>query len=367
MARNIQIAMQDKLNEIIDGGRDYGMQLAVYYKGELVVNAWAGVADTETRKPVTENTLFPVFSVTKGITATMIHILADRGALRYDQKVCEFWPEFARNGKKDITIRHTLSHTAGIPQMPYNLGRSDLNDWSRMCDIIAESEPLWAPGGPAVYHALTYGWILGRVIELAGAKPFAKFLKDEICDPPGIRNLYIGIPEDAAPSLSIATLYEPGFNADALNTGVKTVPKCCNPMCDWINERDTLKACIPAGNGTMNAMSLARHYASLLPGGVDGVRLLSDDTINAAVQATSIEGSPEPTNVFGLGYSLGFKGSMYGSRPTLFGHGGYGGSVGFADLEHDFALGLTKNYFHANSAELEIVRAVQNYLNIPPD
>ncbi|MCL1819160.1 MAG: beta-lactamase family protein, partial [Oscillospiraceae bacterium] len=97
----IQDKMQNMLDEIIKSGRDTGIQLAVYHKGELVVNAWAGITNLETKELVTEHTMFPVFSTTKGITATMLHILADRGVLNYEQKICELWPEFAKHGKEN--------------------------------------------------------------------------------------------------------------------------------------------------------------------------------------------------------------------------------------------------------------------------
>jgi len=364
--RDIQNEMQDLLDKTVATGKDLGMQLAVYHQGRLIVNAWAGIANAETRKPVTQDTVFPAFSTAKGIAATMLHILAERGALNYEQRISELWPAFARHGKRDVLIKHALSHTAGIPQMPENITSHDLNDWDGMCSRIAELKPLWAPGSHVEYHALTYGWIVGRIIELASKRSFAEFLKQEICDPLGTENLYIGIPGDAMESISIAALYEPVFDAAALNTaGVISIPACCMPMCDWLNRKQTLRACIPAANGAMSALSLARHYASLLPGGVDGVQLLSETTVNKATQVLSVETKPGATNVFGLGYALGVKGCVFGDRPTMFGHGGYGGSVGFADLEHDFAMALTKSYFHKSSMEKKIVRTVQRLLDIP--
>jgi len=365
----IQDKMQSLLDEIVASGRDIGMQLAVYYKSELIVNAWAGVANTDTKKSISEHTMFPVFSATKGITATMLHILADRGALDYDQRVCELWPEFAKNGKEDILIRQVLNHTAGIPQMPENLTVLDLNNWDGMCDKIADLKPLWAPGSRLEYHALTYGWIVGRIIELASKKTFTDFFNQEVRVPLGAKSMHIGIPNEIAETSSIATLYEPGFDKNNLNTnGVIAIPECCMPMTDWINQYSTLQACIPAGNGIFNALSLARHYATLLPGGIDGVTLLSEDTIKKATKVSSLDNKPGGTSVFGLGYALfadNAESRSLGDQNTVFGHIGYGGSMGFADLKNNFALALTKNYINKDSAEIEIVRAVQELLDIP--
>jgi CubicO group peptidase (beta-lactamase class C family) len=197
---------------------------------------------------------------------------------------------------------------------------------------------------------------------------FSAFLKREICDPLGISGMYIGIPENITEGASIAVLYEPGFDAANMNAGgIVTFPECTFPLCGWLNKKETLQACLPGVNGTMNALSLARHYAALLPCGIDGVKLVSDETIKAMTAVSSTDIQPEKTSYFGLGYALGAEGSVYGSRRTMFGHGGYGGTVAFGDLEHDFAMAVTKNFFHNDSAETDIIRKVQSLLGISPN
>ena len=113
---------QGRAQAILDDlvGRDVerGLQVAAYYRGELVVDAWAGVADSATGRPVDGDTLFTVFSCGKGITATVVHLLAERGKLDYDDPVARHWPAFAVHGKANVTIRQVMSHTAGVPQMP---------------------------------------------------------------------------------------------------------------------------------------------------------------------------------------------------------------------------------------------------------
>ncbi|MCL2003516.1 MAG: beta-lactamase family protein [Oscillospiraceae bacterium] len=359
--RDIQEKVQSLLDETVTSGRDMGMQLAVYRKGELIANAWAGVADTDTKEPVTEHTMFPSFSVTKGIAATLLHSLADKGALDYEQRIAEIWPGFAKHGKEDIRIRHALTHTSGLPQMPENITASALNDWDDMCGVMEDMKPLWAAGERLEYHALTYGWILGRVIELVSKKSFAEFFRQEILAPLGLIHMYIGIPEKVQANSSIAKVYEPGFDRKNMNTtGIISIPECCMPMCDWINRGDTLQACMPAVNGMFNALSLARHYAALLPDGVDGVRLLSEETVKKATEIAPINLSPDGAGGFGLGYYAG----LY-EQKTAFGAAGYGGSVAFADVEHRYSLALTKNLFRQDGAEVEIIRAVQKMLDVP--
>ncbi|MCL2051444.1 MAG: beta-lactamase family protein [Lachnospiraceae bacterium] len=361
--QNVQTEMQNMLDEVTQNGREKGIQLAVYLKGELVVNACSGVADTETKVPVTEETLFPSFSVTKGISATLLHILADRGMLDYEQKICEIWPDFAKCGKENITVRQALDHTAAVPHLPEKLTNAELNNWEYMCRLMEDTKPLWAAGELQEYHAITYSFTVGRIIELVSKKTIAELLKTEICEPLGVK-MFIGIPEELIDTLPIAAIYEPGFDKNNLNgNGIITIPECCMSMSDWINKKETLKACLPGVGGVFNALSLARHYAALLPGGADGISLLSEARVKEAKTVSSTRVMPDGTSYFGLGYGVG----GYNGRKSIFGHGGYGGSMTYADSLHDFAVGLTKNYIHAGSAEMEIIRAVMRKLNIPVD
>jgi len=110
--------VQRVLDQLTESGAEVGLQVAAYLDGKLVIDAWAGVADQTTGRPVTSDTLFMAMSCTKGITATCIHILADRGVLDYDTPIAQYWPEFAAHGKGKVTVRHGLTHQAGIPQKP---------------------------------------------------------------------------------------------------------------------------------------------------------------------------------------------------------------------------------------------------------
>src|ERR1700712_3633451 len=97
---NPQTTVQAVLDDLIATGEDRGLQVAAYHHGELVVDAWAGVADPATGAQVGPETLFTVYSVSKGITATALHILAERGLVSYDEPIATYWPEFAVNGKE---------------------------------------------------------------------------------------------------------------------------------------------------------------------------------------------------------------------------------------------------------------------------
>src|SRR5271170_2979760 len=100
MRQKLQDTIQTLLNNLVAEGNERGAQIAVYLDGKLAVDAWAGVADVRTGAPVDGDTLFPVFSTTKGILATVMHILTERGQIAYDTPIAHYWPEFAANGKE---------------------------------------------------------------------------------------------------------------------------------------------------------------------------------------------------------------------------------------------------------------------------
>jgi CubicO group peptidase (beta-lactamase class C family) len=334
--REAQTQVQELLSRLVNEGAECGLQVAAYIDGALVVDAWAGLADAATCRPVDGRTLFPVYSTTKGIAATAIHQLVERGLLNYDTRLSDCWPEFAAHGKAQITLRQALNHTAGIPHMPRNIGFSERCDWDAMCAAIAGLEPRWQPGTRRVYHAMTFGWIIGEVARRVDGRPFARIIREEVCQPLGIEDLYVGIPDSAEPR--VAMLDAPGDPPPpfAGDEGL-AIPPWLGPLDLVINRPDVRRACIPASNGIMSARAIARHYAALLPGGVDGIALLPPERVRVATQLQVLPGSQEQTPPISLGYWLMGEGNF------AFGHNGYGGSSGFADPRNGLAVGFAKN------------------------
>src|SRR5438552_10751622 len=115
---DIQNRVQETIDQLVDSGAERGVQVAAYHHGELIVDAVAGVADPATGRQVKSDTPFYNFSICKAAASTLIHILAERGKLGYDTPVVELWPEFGTHGKDKVTMRHVLSHSAGVPGIP---------------------------------------------------------------------------------------------------------------------------------------------------------------------------------------------------------------------------------------------------------
>lgn len=300
---SLQLRIQSLLDQLTASGVERGVQFTAYRDGQLLVDAASGVTDLESRQPVTPDTLFPVFSVSKGITATLIHQLVERGSLDYDTPIAAVWPEFAAHGKERITLRQALNHSAGLPHMPSGIGFPEMCDWAYMCRAIAALTPSWKPG---------------------------------------------------------SRIDEPGAGNPAPATGPESIPSWMGPLYAITNRADLRHACLPASSGIMNARSIARHYAALLPGGVDGVELLPPHRVKTA---TEPQPPAQPEGEYpldwGLGYKLGTASAVMGNRANVFGHAGFGGANGFADPESRLSVGFTKNLFANQDSLLQLMAVLR--------
>lgn len=355
----MQKQIQNLLNRLVSEGKERGLQVAAYIDGSLVVNAWAGIADAGSGRPVDENTLFPVFSTTKGIAATLIHQIVERGLISYETPIAAVWPEFGANGKERITLRQVLNHSSGIPQMPSGISFQDLCDWNGMCQKIAALKPLFPPGTRMEYHAITYGWLVGEVARRVDGRTFSQLLEEDICSQIGIETMFVGIPDEVESRVAVLEEYEldPQLPDDG---SPQAIPASLCPLHAFMNRPDMRRACIPATSGIMNARAIARHYAALLPGGVDGIELLPPHRVKLATEMQKPD-HPERDDYprdWGLGYKIGGGGSFYGDV-SAFGHSGYGGSHGFADPQSMLAVGLTKNLFHKEDTLSEIITVLR--------
>jgi CubicO group peptidase (beta-lactamase class C family) len=316
------------LERLIDSG-EVGLQVAAYKDGKLVIDTWAGLADQDTGRPVDGDTIFPSFSSAKGPTATCIHIGVERGMLYYDDPIAKYWREFAARGKGAITVRHVLTHRAGLPDDPEAFDKDPL-DYDTICSELANTEPAYEPGSRTHYHGTTFGWLLAETLHRADGRRIDRFMQDEICGPLGIDSMFFGVPEDAEGR--VATLYDH------------------NPAMGRLryNRSEFRRGVSPAGGLITNARSLARMYAALANNGeLDGARILPGSRIDKAtvLQTDAIDGRFKTATRKALGYWLAGPGltAAEGAGPNAFGHAGSGGSVGFADRERNYAFALTKN------------------------
>jgi CubicO group peptidase (beta-lactamase class C family) len=342
-----------------------GAQLCVYRHGKKVVDLWTG-RDKVKDRPYTDKTITVCFSVSKGATATMAHLLAERGLLDFEAPVARYWPKFATNGKAKITVADVMAHRAGLNTFdPDNfISLHDMTDWRRCTEVLAEMAPLWEPGTAMSYHALTYGYIVGEVIRRITGKTPGTFFADEITRPLGLE-LWIGLPEREEPRVAPHYSEAAGLNGgqmeallkalgiDATTRHARAMLKSAADMGEgmaFINSREGHAAEIPAGNMIGNAASLARMYAATI-GEIDGIRLLKPQTVKHAMrwltEGLSAPGDfakmPAPSpHRYGLGYQLTrMAAPMLGEGS--FGHDGAGGRIGFAHPASGIAVGYVCN------------------------
>ncbi|MBB6034421.1 serine hydrolase domain-containing protein [Phytomonospora endophytica] len=341
-----QRLVQEHIDELVATGAELGLQVAAYRDGELLVDAVAGVADVATGRAVTSGTPFFATSAGKGVVATVVHVLAEKGVLDYDRPIAELWPEFAANGKERVTLRQALVHTAGIPGVPPETTPEDLADWDRMAAIVAAAEPWWEPGTKTGYHALTFGWIVGEVIRRATGRELPEVLRDEVTGPLGVaEEIYFAVPEGRLGGLAV--LEEPPGAAEMMASMppdlpmFKTAPPALFPSAALYNRPGFLTANVLAG-GTMTARAVARMYAALL-GEVDGVRLISPARLAevTAIAFTGVDQIFGNEATWGLGYT--FENPV--ERPTTFGFTGAGGTVAHADTASGVTFALMRNTF----------------------
>ncbi|CAI9284938.1 unnamed protein product [Lactuca saligna] len=165
---DVEAKLRCLLVELGNADRILGIQVCAYKDGQVIIDTAAGVLGKDNPRPVQPDSLFPAFSVTKGVTAGMIHWLADKGKLNLDEKVANIWPEFGTNGKDQIKVHHILNHTSGLHNALADNTRNDPTlfcDWDECVKRIAEVAPETEPGRDQLYHYLSYGWLCGGIIE----------------------------------------------------------------------------------------------------------------------------------------------------------------------------------------------------------
>ncbi|MFC7383615.1 serine hydrolase domain-containing protein [Sphaerisporangium rhizosphaerae] len=354
--KDVQQQVQDAIDGLVASGAELGLQVAVYRRGELVVDAVAGTADAATGRPVTPDTPFHVTSTGKGAASAVVHVLAERGALSYDTPIVELWPEFGAHGKQGATVRHALTHSTGVPALPVDTTPEDLIDWHKMCATIAGAVPWWEPGAKTGYHPQSYGYIVGEIVRRVTGTPISQVLRQEVAAPLGVADeLYFGVP--SAELGRVARLADPAGGAMEMTPemmaamaeqvpffrvvdGWSAAPPAAMPTAAFCNRPDVLTADIPAG-GVMTARAIARVYAALMDE-VEGVRLVSPDrlreiTTAAVTGVDEVIGFPATR---GLGYDIGFSGPL--DAPTRFGMAGSGGTAAYADTASGVVTALAK-------------------------
>lgn len=318
----------DELGEV-------GAAFAAYRDGEVVVDLWGGIADTDQATSWSSDTAGLIFSGSKALVAVCLWLLIDCGALDPDAPVARYWPEFGAAGKSMVTVAEVASHRARMPAVRTPLSERDVLDPVYVASVLAGQAQEEDPRARFVYHPLTYGWLCAELVRRIDGRMIGDFFAAEVAGPLGL-DLWIGIDPSVEPRVARLE-YAPGYGenlildpADDLQAAVLGNPDAF-PASDlpW-NRPAWRQAQIPAGNGIGTARSIARLFGCLACGGqIDGVRLLQESTLVLATRqlvAADDPFLPYPL-VFGIGMALQTRLKVFGPPSTAFGHTGAGGSV----------------------------------------
>jgi len=370
------MTLNDEVKALIDSqvsdGKQIGVQVCAYQYGNNIVDTWAGTMGPNDHRPVKRGSLFCSWSTTKGVAATALHILADKGQLEYEVPVSDYWPEFGKHGKDKITVAQAVSHQAGIYKSPDLEIIENQTDWNRGLRYVENAVPVFTPGTKTGYHGLTFAWIIGGIIQKATGRHIRDVIREEIAEPLGIdKEMYVGIPEGVEDRLTTLEIWD--STKFGIPEGQEFFEAMPNIWWETANDLRVRKACIPSANGHFTANALAKMYGALANGGeLDGVRLMSPGRIEKMTRVMS-DGMDVVIGMEsrkGIGFFLGGPGmESYGPRESAFGHGGAGGSIGFADPEVGLSIAVTLNKMVwavtlEENRTLEICNLIQTELGV---
>ncbi|MFI7669212.1 serine hydrolase domain-containing protein [Nocardia sp. NPDC049526] len=342
---------------------EIGAAVAVYAGDRPVVDLWAGHRDRRRTLPWERDTIVPVFSSTKGMSAFVVATMVSKGLLDYEEPVAKYWPEFAAQGKGAVTVRQLIDHQAGLSGLDTVVRLRQIADLDGLASILAAQRPAWRPGTRHGYHAITLGLYQGELVRRADPehRTLGRIFAEEIAKPLDL-DFFIGLPAEQSMD-RIATLaategvdilrYERDipvrigaeiFARRGLSHAALTNPRIGAPV--RASRRELLELEMPGSNGVGNARSLAKTYGAAA--GRTGA-LPIEDTVLDRLAAAAADDVPADDLVLHTKsrYHLGFRKSRgsfrFGSDKRAYGTTGLGGSFGFADPATGLGFGYSMN------------------------
>lgn len=352
--------------------REIGAGLTVYQRGQCVVDLWGGYADTDMRSRFERDTRVVVFSVTKGLAAMALHLLADRGLLDWDAPVATYWPGFAKAGKGAITVRTLVNHRAGLAALDTPVTMADCvvpQRYPFLVRALESQKPLWTPGEGQGYHAVTFGMYVRELFERIAGESMGTFLNRELFAPLHA-DVSLGTPPEV--DARVATLYPPSTRTrlthllvaaleggttetrvarDVVEPGSIARRAFLNPALGSAGMRaydrlDVRRGELAWAGATASAHGLARAYLPFAnKGRHDDRTYLAPATLEGAYlrQGWSTQDTvlQKP-----LGWSCGFlkdEPHLFSPVVASFGHAGMGGSLGWCDPVNQTTFGYVMN------------------------
>lgn len=348
-----------------------GAAMAVYFQGEKVVDISTG------KKSQTQdwnsNTLSLCYSTGKGVLTTLAHILVSEGLLNYDVPIAHYWPEFAVHGKAQMTLRHILSHQSGLFDIRHMIDDAvEMLDWNHMLSVLASAQPRFEIGTQNAYQALTFGWLVGGLLEKVSQQSLSQLMHQYLVEPLQLDGAYFGVPESELKRVAkvIPRIEEQTTTPDESEKKLKQPKKqknsVINQFIQWTGQNpedfrdamipkgmlhfnfmsdEVLKAVIPAANGVFTASSLAKMYAMLANRGEwEGKVYIRPEVFEQLQTVQSY--ARDRVMPIPMHWRLGYHRVItMGKRVKHgFGHIGYNGSGAWCDPERQLSFAYTHNF-----------------------
>ncbi|MBP0593277.1 beta-lactamase family protein [Paraburkholderia sp. LEh10] len=323
---------------------EVGASFAVTVHGELVADLWGGWKDIAATVPWEQNTIACIWSTSKGLGGVCFAMLIDRGLASFEDKISKYWPEFAANGKGELTIGMLLSHQSGITGFDTPATLEDMFAGEPSARRLAAQTPLW-PIGTASGYSNVIGIIATELFKRIEGRSIQQFVAEELKGSFGL-DISVGLLPEDRPRVASMLSEKKMDSRNAVPSLSEAQRGLQNPPLTS-EVADTLefqRADVIAMNAFSNARALASMYGLLLKPGKDG-RTLAGSSAVAEASKVRIDGIDKVRGIR-RPWAAGFLRNVddcWGPNPQAFGHGGWGGSFGFADPAADVSVGYVMN------------------------
>lgn len=326
-------ALLERVQREVDEGLLPGAQVALARNGKVGVFESYGNASPDS--------LIPIFSATKAITSAAAWLLFQEGKLAEDERVVDIVPEFGTNGKEVITVEQLFTHTAGFPHAPFK--PLQWLDKQARAERYAQWRLSWEPGTKFEYHPSSSMWVIAEIIERRSGMDYTDFVRQRVLEPLQLHNLFVGLPEsENARCLDCVHAGDALTPEDYKKMGMPVPPETevTEDAILNFNKPEIRAVGVPGGGGMANAADLALFHQACLHGGLDGVELWTQETLQSARRIRSGDLTDmmfkKPANR-GLGIiisgdeSRSFRGFGKTNSPEAYGHNGAGGQLAWVD------------------------------------
>jgi CubicO group peptidase (beta-lactamase class C family) len=342
--------VREEFTTILHEQRGTGAAMAVCRDGQWIVDLWGGTATADGSRMWSRDSIVQPYSVSKPFAAMCALVLIDRGGLDLDAPVQRYWPEFTARA----TVRHVLSHQAGVVAIDTPLDTEAFYDWDRICALLAAQQPEWPPGTAHGESALFYGYLVGEIVRRVDGRHIGAFLRDEICGAAALDFTFGLTPEEQSRAVELTCMDGIAPASGALYRRATSNPPG-NRDAAVVNSAAWRAAEIPAINGHGTARGIAGLYAALMQGQLLSAALLREATTK---QCEGIDRVFGHENAWGLGFGIDDEG---------YGMGGLGGSYGGACTRNGgYAIAFVTGTMGDHARGERVENALRSCLGMAP-